>query len=196
MSGNQEAVQHSECRHGVCTWWKAYFFDNVLRRLAHNPAKLLGPYVQPGDHVTDLGCGMGFFSLGLARLVGENGGVTSVDLQPKMLDVLMARARRKGLESRITPVLCTPDRLNAPSGQHFALACWMVHEVPDKAGFFIQVHDMLEPGGRFLVAEPKFHVSEKELAFQKQAALAAGLVHLGTPRFSLSKAALYERPVI
>jgi hypothetical protein len=32
----------------VCPWWGGYFIDNPLRRLFHNPEKIVGPYVQPG----------------------------------------------------------------------------------------------------------------------------------------------------
>ena len=32
----------------VCPWWGGFFIDNSLRRLIHNPTKLLGPYVKPG----------------------------------------------------------------------------------------------------------------------------------------------------
>ena len=54
----------------VCPWWFAYTFDNPLRRLLHNPRKILGPYVKEGDTAVDIGCGMGPFTVELARLVG------------------------------------------------------------------------------------------------------------------------------
>lgn len=36
---------------------------------------MLAPYVTKGMTVLDAGCGMGFFSIGLARLVGDEGAV-------------------------------------------------------------------------------------------------------------------------
>ena len=39
----------------VCPWWGGYFIDNPLRRLFHNPEKIVGPYVQPGMTVMDVG---------------------------------------------------------------------------------------------------------------------------------------------
>ena len=41
-----------------------------------------------GMTVLDVGCGMGFFSIGLAKLVGDKGCVIAADVQPKMLSVL------------------------------------------------------------------------------------------------------------
>ena len=39
----------------VCPWWGGYFIDNPLRRLLHNPDKIVGPYVMPGMTVMDVG---------------------------------------------------------------------------------------------------------------------------------------------
>ena len=40
----------------------------------------------------DVGCGMGYFSLPLARLTGESGHVIAADLQERMLEGLRRRA--------------------------------------------------------------------------------------------------------
>ena len=47
----------------VCPWWFAYTFDNPLRRLVHNPEKMLQKFIKEGDTVVDIGCGMGYFSI-------------------------------------------------------------------------------------------------------------------------------------
>lgn len=79
----------------VCPWWGGYFIDNPLR-LLHNAEKILGPYVKPGMTVMDVGCGMGFFSIAMAQMVGDQGRVIAADLQEKMLDVLRRRAEKAG----------------------------------------------------------------------------------------------------
>jgi len=50
----------------VCPWWGGYFIDNPIRRLLHNPEKIVGPYVASGITVMDVGCGMGLFSIAMA----------------------------------------------------------------------------------------------------------------------------------
>jgi 2-polyprenyl-3-methyl-5-hydroxy-6-metoxy-1,4-benzoquinol methylase len=92
----------------VCPWWLAYTFDNPLRKLFHKPRIMLAPYVKEGMHVMDVGCGMGFFSIGMAKLVGDNGKVFSVDLQSKMLEITEKRARRAGVDRRIFIHRCAP----------------------------------------------------------------------------------------
>ncbi|MGO9423029.1 methyltransferase domain-containing protein [Roseiarcus sp.] len=51
--------------------------------------------------VLEPGPGMGFFTLELARLVGPEGRVVAVDVQPKMIAGLRRRAERAGLLDRI-----------------------------------------------------------------------------------------------
>ena len=58
--------------------------------------------VQPGDTVVDLGCGGGFFSVALAKMVGEKGRVIAVDLQAEMLAITRDFASKKGVSNRIT----------------------------------------------------------------------------------------------
>ena len=80
----------------VCPWWGGYFIDNPIRRLFHNPEKIVGPYVKPGMTAMDVGCGMGFCSIAMAKIVGDSGQVIAVDLQQKMLEVLRQRADKGG----------------------------------------------------------------------------------------------------
>ena len=87
----------------TCPWWLLFTFDNPLRKLIHDPIKILSPFVESGDTVLDVGCGMGYFSLGLAELVGEKGKVIAADLQPQMLAGLSKRAASAGLDERIHP---------------------------------------------------------------------------------------------
>ena len=160
----------------VCPWWLAYTFDHRLRNWIHNPLRLLGNYVGLGMTALDIGCGLGFNTLGLARLVGPGGNVIALDIQSKMLEGTMRRAKKLGLEERITLLLAGPDDLRMKSRVHFALAFYMIHEVPDKTRFLNQVASCLLPGGYFMMVEPPVHVTQK--GFEKTVALAqsSGLV--------------------
>ena len=150
--------------HHVCPWWLAYTFDNPLRRLIHKPEKIFDGLVQQGMTVMDVGCGMGYFTLGLAEIVGESGEVIGVDLQQQMLDIMLKRAARKGLDRRITPHLAESDNIGVTSQVDFVLAFWMIHEVPDPENFFRQVQQILKPCAKLLYTEPAFHVSEKSIS--------------------------------
>lgn len=177
-------------KHLVCPWPLAYLFDNPLRRLLHNPEKILGAYVHPGMTVLDVGCGMGFFSLALARLVGKEGVVISVDLQQEMLQVLKKRAIRAGVADRLQTHQSSPEDLGLTARVDFILAFWMVHEVPDRAKLFRQLKPLLPKPGHLLIAEPKIHVSAED--FQETLDLAAdeGWRQVGSVRVRFSRAAV------
>jgi ubiquinone/menaquinone biosynthesis C-methylase UbiE len=193
--------QRRQRAHHVCPWWLCFTFDNALRRLVHDPERLLAPYVRPGMTACDIGCGMGHFTIGLARLAGPEGKVTACDLQPQMLAVLEKRARKAGVANRITTHLAQPDRLGSVEPADFALAFWMAHEVPDKDRFFGEIFHLLKVGGRFLLCEPKMHVTGA--AFAETAALcrAEGFVTEGAPAIPLSRALVmvketHEDPIL
>ncbi len=175
----------------VCPWWMAYTFDNPLRRLIHNPEKMFGDYVTEGMTVVDIGCGMGYFSLGLAKIVGDTGKVISVDLQQKMLDIMQNRASKAGVSLRIEPHLCDTDNIKLNTPVDFALAFWMVHETPDPEKFFNQIVSILKPAGKLVYAEPAFHVTEKHFNEICAAAHKTGLKKTKDLNIAFSRAALF-----
>ncbi len=167
----EETMEIPKKHHGhVCPWWLAYLFDNPIRRMIHPPDKILGPYVREGMSVLDLGPGFGHFSIGMAHLVGETGTVIAADVQEKMLEKMMARARKAGVERRITPLVCRSETLGLRTDVDFALACNVLHEMPDVSAVFSELHSRLKPEGRFFIMEPAGHVGSK--AFDKEIALA------------------------
>ena len=157
----------------VCPPWIGYFLLNPLRKLVENPGRIFGPFVKSGMTVLEPGCGMGFFTLPLARMVGPEGRVIALELQDKMLSVLGRRAEKAGLGDRIERRRIGPEGygLDDVSGQvDFAAAIHMVHEIPDKVLFFNEIWQTLRSGGTLLVVEPKGHVSGDE--FEKTVSVA------------------------
>ena len=177
----------------ICPWWLAYTFDNPIRRLIHKPRKMLSPYVKEGMRVMDVGCGMGFFSIGMAEMVGNNGRVIAVDLQQQMLDVMLKRAKRAGLADRISAHRCEPDKIGILEKVDFILTFWMVHEVPDQKDFFSELGAILTSGGKILMAEPKMHVSAEDIANTIEIAQSTGLRLQDQPAIRLSHTALFEK---
>ena len=150
--------------HRVCPWWLGYMLASPLRRLLYGPEEILSPYIREGMNVLDLGCGMGFFSLPAARMVGKTGKVICVDLQEKMIRGLLKRSNKAGLSSRIDARVCRPDSLGLGdiNGKiDFALAFALIHEVPDKERLLSEISAAMKQNGKLLIAEPKGHVSGK-----------------------------------
>ena len=176
----------------VCSYQRAWTLDNWIRRLLQNPYKIVGEYVKEDQVVMDLGCGPGFFSLAMAKLVGEKGKVISVDIQDEMLQIVKSKSEREGLSSRIILHKAQQEKLGISEMVDFALAFYMVHEVPDKMSFLSEVASRLKPDGRFLIVEPKFHVSKSDFDSTLEVARSVGLEQVSEPKLSLSRAALLK----
>ena len=180
----------------VCPFWLGYWLACPARRLIHDPDRILSRFVKAGMTVLDIGPAMGFFTLPLARLVGPAGQAIGVDVQERMLGVLRARAQAAGLADRLVARACGPTALGLEdhAGRiDFALAFAVVHEIPDPPRLFSEVVRSLRPGARWLVAEPKGHVTVD--AFDRMLAVAngAGMDIVERPRIRWSHAVLLEK---
>jgi ubiquinone/menaquinone biosynthesis C-methylase UbiE len=136
-----------------------------LRRFLYSPKDILKPHIRKGINVLDVGCGMGFFSLPMARLVGETGKVVCVDLQERMINGLLRRAKKTGLSDRIDARVSQKSSLmlNDIAGKiDFVLAFAIVHEVPDKKRLLSEIWSTMKESGKLLIAEPNTHVSKTD----------------------------------
>lgn len=145
----------------ICPVEKAGGLDNPIRRILQNPQRILKPYIQEGMTVLDLGCGPGFFSIEIAKILNDTGKVIAADLQEGMLDKVKHKINRTELEQRISLHKCNKDSINLTEKVDFVLAFYMIHEVPNQDKLFKELKSILKPNGQILIIEPKFHVSKK-----------------------------------
>jgi ubiquinone/menaquinone biosynthesis C-methylase UbiE len=146
--------------------------------------------------VLELGPGMGFFTLELARQVGITGRVIAVDIEPRMLRGLQRRAAKGRLLNRIELRQAQPDSLNVvdlAGTVDFILAFAVVHELPSPGGFFTEAIQALKQGGRLLLAEPAGHVASTKFEEELQIAVSAGLSLLERPAIRRSQGALFTK---
>ena len=94
----------------VCPYWMAGLLDNPLRRLLHNPEKILAEFMHEGQTALDLGCGPGYFTMAMARLTAS--GSTSPSLSKT------APCRR----TKFTPYFAS-NRAVAPSATRSPPSC-------------------------------------------------------------------------
>jgi ubiquinone/menaquinone biosynthesis C-methylase UbiE len=182
--------------HRVCPCWVGYLLLSPLRRLVHNPRRMLGPFVRPGMTVLDIGCAMGFFTLPLAEMIGPGGKVVAVDVQPSMLAAVRRRAGRAGLAERITPHLAGESGLalaELAGKVDFALAFAVLHEVNDLPALLRDLAGLLRPDGVCLVAEPKAHVLENDFQATLAAAREASLDTRPGPQIRGCHSAIFAR---
>lgn len=177
----------------MCGVGSAWGLDNVVRKWVQDPNKILKNYVREGMTALDVGCGPGFFTVEMAKLVGKTGWVIAADLQEGMLDKLAAKIEGKEIEKRMSLHQCDKDRIGITEKVDFVLAFYVVHEIPDQKNFFREIHSILKPGGKMLVIEPKFHVSLEDFRNTLDVAKVAGFKPLRREKVFLSRAVVLGR---
>lgn len=183
----------SEERTRVCPVELAGSLDSKIRKWLQDPQKILAPFIKEGMKVLDVGCGPGFFSIEIAKMIGKNGKVFSVDLQEGMLQKIRNKIKGTELESRITLIKCEQDEINVPEKVDFILAFFMVHEVPNKDRLFEILKGILDIQGQFLIVEPKlFHVSKEEFELTLKKAEKAGFKISEGPKLPFSFSAVLK----
>ena len=125
-----------------------------LPRTFHSPQRLrdiLDP--RPGQRVLEVGPGVGIHALPVADALGPSGRLDVLDVQSAMLDDLMARARKAGLQN-IHPA--TGDAARLPYADCTFDGAYLISvlgEVSDEGAALRELHRVLKPGARLVVGE-------------------------------------------
>lgn len=154
MEENKKKLHWSEER--------AKKLDNPERRAALPPGETLVRLgLGRGMKFLDAGCGVGFFTLPAARIVGEDAKVYAADVSVEMLDILSDKAEAAGLSNIETVLSSEYDMKIGGEPVDFVFCCNVLHEIDDQARFARELARMVAPGGTLAVIEWKKKKSEK-----------------------------------
>jgi ubiquinone/menaquinone biosynthesis C-methylase UbiE len=178
---------NADKKNRICPVERAGMLDFNIRKLIHNPKKILRPYIKEGMTVLDLGCGPGFFTMEMARLVGKTGKVIAVDLQEGMLAIVRKKIQNSAMAGIVKFHLCRPEGTGLSEKFDFILVFYMLHEVPDQLAFLREIKGLLKPDGNVLLVEPKWHVSQGEFLKSINIMKQAGYAVLAEPKIRFSR---------
>ncbi len=109
--------------------------------------------IEPGQTVADLGAGVGYYTFRVSELVGRQGKVLAIDVEPKMLKYISEQARRDVIENVVT-VLSTPGDPNLPaSSVDLLFMVDVYHELEYPLEMMLKVREALKPDGRVALIE-------------------------------------------
>jgi SAM-dependent methyltransferase len=109
--------------------------------------------LKPGQTVVDFGCGNGFYTLKMAKLVAPGGKVLAVDIQPEMLDLCRQRARDEKIDN-VEEILCTATDPKLPAGKcDLILVVDVYHECSNPPDVLAGLRKALAPHGRVALVE-------------------------------------------
>jgi ubiquinone/menaquinone biosynthesis C-methylase UbiE len=132
--------------------------DHLLarKRARSLPAKeILSKFpIKVGGAAVDIGCGPGYWTIPMAKLIGPSGRVYAVDLEGAMLATLRTRLEMvRDLDIQV--LRSTEDRLPLPARSvDFAFLACVLHEL-EGPGTLREAARVLRPGGILGIVEWK-----------------------------------------
>ena len=132
----------------------AAWLDRPERESEEAPSKAIAALgLESGQVVADVGAGSGYYSIRLARAVGERGRVYAIDIQPEMLALITEKVDAARL-SNVELVLGAASDPRLPGGvADLVLMVDVYHELADPQGMLRALKRALKPRGRLVLIE-------------------------------------------
>ena len=138
----------------VMTYEGADWLVRDTREQEEQPDAMLDSLkIAEGSTVADVGAGVGYTSLRLAKRVGPKGTVLATDVQPQMLRMLTSNARDAGVKN-IKAIRCTASDPKLPENAvDLVLMVDVYHESSDPEATLQGIFKALKPKGRLVLVE-------------------------------------------
>jgi len=166
----------------------ADWLERSERESEESPTKavaLLG--LTPGMTVCDLGAGTGYYAVRMARLVGDEGKVYAVDIQPRMLELLGKRLAAAGIKN-IQPLLGGETETNLPAdSQDLIILVDVYHEFSKPQEMLRSIRKALKDTGRLVLLEFRKEDPKVPIRLEHKMSLAEVKAELEPEGFRIDK---------
>jgi len=134
---------------------KSDFLDSKERKSILNINTILEHCeIKKGWVIADIGCGSGFFSFPLAKIVGETGHVYGIDMEPIMIKKLEDRIAENGVKN-ISPILSFEGEIPLPNGiADLTLMSLVLHELEGMETLY-EIKRIMKSTGLFCIIDWK-----------------------------------------
>jgi ubiquinone/menaquinone biosynthesis C-methylase UbiE len=124
------------------------------REAEEQPEKALDALnLKPGMVVADIGAGVGYMSLRMAKRVGPSGKVYANDLQPEMLAKLRENAAQAKITNVVTVLGDVADPKLPANAMDLVLLVDVYHEFSQPQQMLRKIRETLKPDGRLVLLE-------------------------------------------
>lgn len=143
-------------------WTITLMHDNPLLPFLKDPYKQLNAAgLKIDQKVLEVGCGPGFFTIPAARIVGKDGFVYAVDVNPLAIERIKQKIERGGIKN-VAPLQKNGSDTGLPDRSiDIAFIFGTLHFSGGLEGVVSEIHSILKPGG--ILAFEKSRGSGEEL---------------------------------
>ena len=138
------------------------FVHDTLYGIFVNPYKLLDAAgLKPGQKVLEVGCGPGFFTISAAKIVGAEGVVYALDVNPFAIEAVQRKVEKEGLDN-VKILFADAARTGLPDESvDLAFLFGIIHALEDVDAVMHEMHRVLKANG--ILSVQKSWWSEKHL---------------------------------
>lgn len=135
--------------------WSEHF-DSPERDVWQKPEVVIEALgIHAGQFVADVGAGTGYFTVRISRVVGREGRVMAVDVEPAMVEYIEKRAAKAGLDN-IKPILTQANEPGLdPASVDLVFICNTWHHIDDRLRYLEELRGVLRPDGRVAIVDFK-----------------------------------------
>lgn len=135
---------------------KRHKLDSPERRKLLPPLETLKQLsLEEGAVVADIGCGIGYFTLPAAEIVGSKGKVYALDISEEMLNETSSAAIEKGYTNIELIKSGEYDLVLENSTVTYCFICNVLHEITDLNRFIKELRRILKSHGKLVIIEWK-----------------------------------------
>ena len=179
MSGTEKIQRHFN---SMAHRYDVRYDGDRGRRYYDHLSELVFHRISGGGKLLDLGCGTGLF---VERYLMRGENAMGLDISRGMIERAIQRCPGTSF------TVASADQIPFREGTFEVLVSLLVFSyVSDPERMLREVRGVLKPGGKVLLVEPRLHVTRDMFDRMLAAAAAAGFRVLGTPKVSLSRAAV------
>ena len=149
------------------------FVHETMYGLFVNPfEKLDAAKLEQGQRVLEVGCGPGYFTIPAAEIVGAEGYVNALDINPAAVEYVRRKIMRHG-KKNIEVMLADASATGLPeSSIDVAFLFGVIHAFPNLDEVLTEMHRALKANGKLSIQS---HRSERQLI---DTVTSTGLFHL------------------
>lgn len=126
-----------------------------LYKLFRDPYKVLNAAgLRRGQDVLEVGCGPGFFTIPAAKMVGEEGSVLALDINPLAVDKVLKKSEQAGV-TNVRTILADASETGLPDESFDLIFVFgLGRAIGGVEGMMAELHRLLKPEGILSVEGP------------------------------------------
>ena len=134
----------------------ASLMESRFRYRFFEPMKIIqGADICPGENVLEVGCGTGYFTIPVARFMGDKGSLTAIDILPTSIETVTQKVQIANLRN-VRVFKCDALNIQLESESMDAIILFGVIPAPmlPMNKLLPEMHRILKPGGKMSVWPP------------------------------------------